>query len=191
LELLILKHPELTRHFLPLSRLAPTMLFLAIVRDPRDVVASMRRVREKHRAAKVPSPLAPLASVEALCGFYASHYLPLLDSAAELGERLMFARYEDVMRAPLESLGEIAAFCGADCDLHAAADFQAEHGRNPTFDREQRMQDAFSSAFWSDLYTQKISPERIGRYAESLSAAEVAEIESRLAPIGRRFGYWS
>lgn len=189
-EVLILKHPELIRYFPDLAGLSPRMSFLAIVRDPRDVVASMKAVRSRHERDRSPGPLAGIRSLEGLCGFYASHYAALFASAESLEGRLLIVRYEDAMRRPEEVIGRIGAFCGARYDLAAASEFQDAHARSPTFDKAQRMQDPFARAFWSDLYTQKLSEERIGSFAQSLSPAEIAEIEERLAPIGTRFGYW-
>jgi hypothetical protein len=189
-EVLILKHPELIRSFVDLARLSPAMLFLAVVRDPRDVVASMKRVRDSHDRDGVPGPLAGARTTAALCDVYGSLYGPLLDCAQELGGRLKIVRYEDFMRAPKTAVAEIGAFCGARYDLEGVADFRAEDAGNATFDKAARAGDPFSRAFWSDLYTQKLSDERIGRFAEALTAAEIGEVEARLGFIGRRFGYW-
>jgi hypothetical protein len=190
-EILILKQPELIRSFTELARLSPLMLFLAVVRDPRDVVASMKRVRDSHGRDGVAGPLAAQRTTAALCDFYGGHYAGLEETARELGGRLKVVRYEDFMRSPRESVAEIGAFCGARYELDEVADFRPDHAGSATFDKERRSRDAFSRAFWSDLYTQKLSDERIGRFAESLNPAEIAEIQSRLAFVGRRFGYWS
>jgi hypothetical protein len=189
-EVLILKHPELIRNFADLAALAPAMLFLAAVRDPRDVVASMKRVRDSHARDGIPGPLAGARTIAGLCDYYGSHYGPLLDSAAAIGERLKFVRYEDFMRSPMGAVAEIGAFCGARYELEGVADFRPDHAASATFDKAARAGDPFSRAFWSDLYTQPLSDERIGRFREALSPAEIEETEARLAFIGRRFGYW-
>jgi hypothetical protein len=189
-EVLILKHPELIRNFVDLAHLSPQMLFLAVVRDPRDVVASMKRVRDSHARDGVPGPLAAARTTAALCDVYGSHYALLLDSAQGLGGRLMIVRYEDFVSAPKESVAAIGAFCGARYDLDEVAEFSAADAANATFDKGGRSQDPFSRAFWSDLYTKPLSDERVGRFAETLTASEVGEIEGRLAFVGRRFGYW-
>jgi hypothetical protein len=189
-EVLILKHPELIRHFVDLAGLSPRMLFLAVVRDPRDVVASMKRVRDSHAQDGIGGPLAGARTTAGLCGVYGSHYAALLDNAQELGGRLKIVRYEDFMRSPQEAVAEIGAFCGARYALDEVADFRPEDAGNATFDKAARAEDPFSRAFWSDLYTKPLSDERIGRFAVSLTAAEIGEIEARLGFIGRRFGYW-
>ncbi|MEA3065717.1 MAG: hypothetical protein QOJ27_2169 [Sphingomonadales bacterium] len=189
-EILILKHPELIRNFADLAGLAPAMLFLAVVRDPRDVVASMKRVRDSHARDGIPGPLAGARTIAGLCDYYGSHYGPLLDAAPALGARLKMVRYEDFMRSPADAVAEIGAYCGARYEMQKVADFRPDHAASATFDKKARADDPFSRAFWSDLYTKPLSGERIGRFAESLSPPEIREIEARLAFVGRRFGYW-
>ncbi|HEX8222190.1 MAG TPA: sulfotransferase [Allosphingosinicella sp.] len=189
-EVLILKQPELIRSFVDLAGLSPEMLFLAVVRDPRDVVASMKRVRDRHARDGVAGPLGGAGTIAALCDVYGSHYALLLDSAQALGGRLRIVRYEDFMRDPKASVADIGAFCGARYVLEEVAGFQAADSASPTFDKAARSLDPFSRAFWSDLYTAPLSDERIGRFAESLTAADVGEVEARLGFVGRRFGYW-
>lgn len=189
-EVLILKHPELIRSFADLAELSPQMLFLAVVRDPRDVVASMKRVRDSHGRDGVSGPLAGARTTAGLCDVYGVHYGRLLETAEALGGRLKVVRYEDFMRSPRESVAEIGAFCGARYELDGIADFRSDHAGSATFDKAARANDPFSRAFWSDLYTKPLSDERIGRFAESLTQAEIGEIEARLGFIGRRFGYW-
>ncbi|HEX8621126.1 MAG TPA: sulfotransferase [Allosphingosinicella sp.] len=189
-EVMILKQPELIRSFADLARLSPEMLFLAVVRDPRDVIASMKRVRDSHARDEVAGPLAGARTTAALCGIYGSHYAPLLEAGQALEGRLTIVRYEDFVRAPKESVAAIGAFCGARYELDEVAGFRAEDVGNATFDKSARARDPFSRAFWSDLYTEPLSDERIGRFPESLSASEIGEIEARLAFIGQRFGYW-
>jgi len=189
-EVLILKHPELTRHFPELAAMFPAMLFLAIVRDPRDVIASIREAADKHVRDGIVSPVSRLGSIEDLCGHYLSYYDRLLRLAARLGKRLRFVRYEDVMREPHKTIAAIGAFAGADYDPEAAKSFSEEHAASSNFNKELRLKDPLSGAFWSDLYTKDLSPERIGRFGERLSADEVAQIQSLLANIGARFNYW-
>lgn len=189
-EVLILKHPELIRYFVELAALSPRMSFLAIVRDPRDVIASIRAVQARHERDRSAGPLANMTSLESLCLFYASHYVGVLAAPDVLAKRLEFVRYEDAMRRPEEVIGRIGASLGARYDLAEAVEFQDAHAQSPSFEKDRRMQDAFARAFWSDLYTKKLSKERIGTFAQTLSPGEIAEIEDRLGFIGTRFGYW-
>jgi hypothetical protein len=189
-EVLILKHPELIRSFADLADLAPGMLFLAVVRDPRDVIASMKRVRDSHGRDGITGPLTAQRTTTGLCQYYWFNYERLEETEFALGARLKVVRYEDFMRSPRETVAEIGAFCGARYELDGVAEFDPEKAGSSTFDRERRTRDAYSRGFWSDLYTEPLSDERIGRFAESLAPDEIREIEARLGAIGRRFGYW-
>jgi hypothetical protein len=188
-EVLVLKHPELTRHFATLAEMFPEMLFLAIVRDPRDVIASIKESRDTHLREGVVSPVSRLTTMTEMCRYYLNYYSRLID-APSLKDRLMFVRYEDVMRDPAASIGRIGQFCGADYDPEKAVAFNEEHAASKNFDKELRLKDNLSGAFWSDLYTKDLSPERIGRYASTLDPDEVKEIEGHLRPFANHFGYW-
>jgi len=189
-EVLILKHPELTRHFPELAAMFPAMLFLAIIRDPRDVIASIREAASKHVRDGISSPVSRLESIDDLCGHYLSYYDRLLRMGGRLGKRLSFVKYEDVMREPKKTIAAIGAFAGAAYDLEEAQSFTPDHAASSNFNKELRLKDPLSGAFWSDLYTKDLSPERIGRFGERLDPQEVAQIEARLAPVGARFNYW-
>jgi hypothetical protein len=187
-EVLIFKHPELTRHFPSISMMFPAIRFLAIVRDPRDVIASIKEARDKHLESGVKSPVTPLQKIDDLCRHYASYYASL--GSSNLRGRLRFVRYEDVMRDPKGTIAGIGEFCGADYDLDAAATFNEDHAASTNFNKEVRLRDPISGAFWSDMYTKDLSSERIGRFADSLTAAEIDEIQTRLRGFGKRFNYW-
>jgi hypothetical protein len=189
-EVLVLKHPELTRHFPELAAMFPAMLFLAIIRDPRDVIASIREAADKHVRDGISSPVSRLESIADLCSHYLSYYDRLLHFAGRIGKRLRFVRYEDVMREPKQTIAAIGSFAGANYDLEEAQTFSEEHAASSNFNKELRLKDPLSGAFWSDLYTKDLSPERIGRFGERLTPEEVEQIQSLLAKVGARFNYW-
>ena len=189
-EVLIFKHPELVKHFIEFAALFPKMLFLAIVRDPRDVIASMKRIRDKHVAEGLTSPISGLATIEALCLYYADYYERLIKYRRGMGNRIWIVRYEDVMRDPKKEIERIGKFCGARNDLDKAATFDADLAGGNNLDKEFRELDRISSAFWSDLYTKDLSPERIGRYSDVLDASEAEEVQVRLKAMGQAFKYW-
>lgn len=189
-EVLILKHPELTRHFIEIGAMFPQIRFLAIVRDPRDVIASMKDVAAKHRKDGVVSPQSRLTRIEDYCRQYASYYDRLLRQPERLGRRLSFLRYEDAMRDPRQAIQGAGAVAGAVYVADEISQFSEEHATSANFRKDVRLKDSLSGAFWSDLYTQDLSSEQIGRHTKSLDAAEIADIERLLAPIGRRFEYW-
>ena len=190
-DVLILKHPELTRHFIEIGIMFPSISFLAIVRDPRDVIASMKDVAAKHKADGISSPQSRVNSIEGYCKQYLSYYERILQPPEWLDARLTFTRYEDVMKNPQSLAEQATSLVGASYEPQEVGRFTEEHANSANFDKEKRLKDSLSGAFWSDLYTKDFSTEQIGRYATTLDQGEITSIERLLAPIGKRFGYWS
>jgi hypothetical protein len=189
-DVLILKHPELIKYFMELGFLFPDFHFLGIVRDPRDVIASIKRIRDKQLGEGASSPVTSLGSVSEMCAYYAGYYTQALKYVSKTQLRLEMVRYEDVMRDPRAQIAAIGEACGARYDLDTVQSFDEGRTASSNLDKDFRMEDAVSSAFWSDLYRKDLSSERIGRYPESLTPDEIAEIEERLGEIGRAFDYW-
>jgi len=189
-EMLILKHPELTRHFLTIRRLVPGFKFLVIVRDPRDVIGSIKTVNERHRATNTWSPTVKFQTMEEYCRFYLHYYWNLFTQQQEFGGDLMIIRYEDAVTNPQETFAKVGAFSGAVYAGEEMKSFDPDQTESQNLRPEVRLQDPFSGAFWSDLYTKELSPETIGRYKERLTPAEVSQIEVMLDNVGKPFGYW-
>ena len=189
-EKLILKHPELTYYFHELSKHFNSFKFIVIVRDPRDVIASITRVAERHLENRILSPQTGLVDIGKHCDNYAAYYADVIKNLGDFDKRLIFVKYEDFMSEPDVQLQRVGQFTGARYDVDRAKQFLPEHASSPNFDKEQREKDPFSGAFWSDSYTQSLSTDRIGRYREVLNEEQVNEIEQRLQPFGNRFKYW-
>ncbi len=189
-EVIILKHPELTHHFRTIKQLAPEIKFLVIVRDPRDVIASIKNVNARHRENGTWSPHGTLTTTEQFCDFYASYYNSVFAQRADYGSSLMFVRYEDVVSKPVETFAHISAFSGATYAGDAMTKFTDEHAQAKNFTKDLRLKDPLSGAYWSEMYTKDLSTESIGKYVQSLDAKEVEEIQSRLSGFGKSFHYW-
>jgi protein-tyrosine sulfotransferase len=187
---LFLKHPELTRHFPEIRALFPTMKFIVVVRDPRDVIASMRSSSDRVKGANVQTAMSGLNSIEDFCRHYESYYAHTYRNLATMKPMMQTVRYEDMIGNPVAAFAPLGAFTGAEFDLAnvGAVDEHAASAIN--FDRDKRAADTAGGAFFSELYSKPLSRERIGRFAESLSPADIAEIEKRLAWFGRTFRYW-
>ena len=189
-EVLILKHPELTRHFTLIRQLAPETKFLVIVRDPRDVIASIKDVNARHRDTYVISPHSNFRTMGEYCDFYSSYYDDVFAKRADFGPNLMFVRYEDLVSDPVNSFARIGDFSGADYQGDEMTKFTDEHARAANFSKDVRLKDPMSGAYWSDLYTKDLSTEGIGKHKKSLSKSEIGEIQKKLSGFGKSFKYW-
>ncbi len=188
-EVLMLKHPELTYHFPELAAVFDNFRFIVIVRDPRDVISSIKKVAEKHNESHLISPQTVLDSTKKMCNSYLSYYKPVL-SSRNLAKKVLFLKYEDFVTDPAAQLEKVGSFTGAQYDFEKAAHFLPEHAEAWNFNKEKRLDDPFSGAFWSDLYTQTLSKSRIGTHKDVLSEEERQEIETVLKPFANRFQYW-
>ncbi len=189
-EILILKHPELTYYFHELSQQFLNFKFVVIVRDPRDVIASVMEVADRHKKNKIISPQTELIDIKNHCDNYIAYYVNVLKNIDHFRNNLIFVKYEDFMNDPNQELQRISKFTGARYDINRAVEFLPEHAEAPNFNKSEREKDPFSGAFWSDAYTQPLSTHRIGRHKEILTKEQIEEIERRLDLFGNRFNYW-
>ena len=189
-ELLVLKHPELTYYFPELARNFSNFKFIVIVRDPRDVIASMLRVAKRHKEHRLITPQTELVEIKDFCKSYRGYYENIFKNMGLFKDKLLFVKYEDFVLNTKDSLAAISKFSRAKYDYDKAVDFQPEHAQALNFNKEERLKDKFSGAFWSEQYTQSLTSDNVGSYQNELSASQVEEVEANLNFIGTKFGYW-
>jgi hypothetical protein len=182
-KLLVLKNPELAYHFSLAARLLPEARFILVVRDPRDIIASILQVAERQRVAGLASPLVEMGrDIERLCDFVIGYYADSYSNTQVLQGRLHVVRYESIARGEPAALQALGRFAGLALDGHPAA-------LAPETWQRQR-QDPFAGAFWSPGWQEAMSKPRSGDYAAHLAPAEIAAIEQRCAGFARSFQYW-
>lgn len=183
---LVLKNPELTPYFPELAEILPLAGFAVIVRDPRDIVASMLRVAE--RARKFPGQ--PFYSafgrdMEKFSNHLKSYYVNVINSCQakshNIRKRTFFVKYENLVGNTDSTLGDISRFF--EIDLRS---FDKEKEWNTIIDFEKRRE---TNAFCSDLYGKAISSKRIGDYREVLTEQEVSDVEKHCADYMKLFRY--
>lgn len=154
--------------------LFPNARFIHMVRDPRDVVCSMLKMR-----------FGACEAVTAAMEWH--HYLGCWLLAERLipASQRMECRYEDLCTNPTATFAKLAEFAGASADVaseayqrHAAREKSATTG----FERLVK---------WGHHrnLTEPLTPKRIGRYREELSAKQIAQIESITQYGMRAYGY--
>jgi len=188
--LAVLKHPELTAQFPTLGRWFPRSHLVVNVRDPRDTIASIMVVMEKHRAAGVAPKSAERPAIGKLCNIFLGHYRWMEKAKPKIAERIVLARYETPMASPAETLHGLEQSLGVKFDMQRVMAFGEIREKSANLDPEHRLAHPFFGAYYSELYNKTLSDERIGRYAETLTAAEIAEIETRCAGFAAQYGYW-
>ena len=188
--LAILKQPELTAQFPILGRWFPRAHLVVNIRDPRDTIASIMVVMEKHRAAGIGSKAAERPAIGRLCNIFLSHYRWMETVKPQVAERIVLVRYETLMASPAETLHGLEQSLGFKFDLQRVMAFGEIREKSANLDAEHRLAHPFFGAYYSELYNKTLSDERIGRYAETLTTAEISEIETRCADFAAKHGYW-
>lgn len=189
---LILKNPEVTSQFPLLGNWFAEARFVVNIRDPRDTIASIVEVGQRHLARGVTSPQSRLGrDMKSLSSFYKSYYVNIFTPAAvPIRDRILFVRYEDIMTNPVNVVRQIGEFCGLTFDLELISHFGTQQEKSPNMDKDTRDKDPISAGFWSELYTKDLSDSRIGRFTDVLTAEEISQIEEHCADFNRVCPYW-
>jgi len=168
----ILKDPELSHHVGDLEDILPAHRLVCIVRDPRDVIASVKKV-----AARKQQPW----DIEQAITWIYPYYGSLMSHQRRKPKHTIFVRYEDLV---IGGLGPIRTFLGhetvqGDQEAHDASALHTHIDR--------------SDPFFSDLYLKPTTSETIGSFTTLLDEAEIRRIEQVYSGVLSRWGYapWS
>jgi sulfotransferase family protein len=176
----VLKNPELTVHFPRLADWYRKAKLLVVVRDPRDTIASILDVAQRHGEAGVPSQIARIGrDMTKLSHFYKAHYVDALQSP-KCKNRVLVVKYEDLVNRPDAALAALSQ--------HLGLTLRADLIPPDRFDRRTR--DVNVAAFWTTLRAEPPSSASVGRHRHSLSSEEIAAIETHCADFNRGFQYW-
>jgi hypothetical protein len=164
---LILKDPCLCLYLEDLDDVLPSHRLIVLMRNPLDVIASMkeviRRQRKKWRINSVASELLQF-------------YLQINRHAARPDSGCLFLRYEDVVTGNRHALSGILEIIGL--TDHVASDKATVAAKLDA-----------SDPFFSEHYLRATTSERIGSYQKTLSLFEIVLIETMYADIMRNWNY--
>lgn len=113
-EFLCEKTPSNALVFEELIDLFPEAKFIFVVRDPRDVVASMKTVKQRYRMNGEVEPAFcrdAYASAQTIRSYLDKGY-----SASNKSDRVLVVHYEDVVREPETTLRNVCAFLNIEFD---------------------------------------------------------------------------
>ncbi len=161
------KRPGYFRNVDVIRALFPDAQVVHLVRDPRDSVASLKRMTW-WRHGTVGAVATWVHAVD--CARGAARRLPA-GSFLEL-------RYEDLVRDPQQELERLCAFLGEDFE-QSMLEHQDEAARLPERQRGR----------WHRETQNEVGTRRVGTYAGVLSAGEVALVERVAGSRMRRLGY--
>ena len=179
---LVLKNPELTAHFGGLQELAPEAKFVVMVRDPRDIIASILEVQAKFERQKKAPPFPLTHDVKSWSLWVRRYYLAF--AKADVRENTLFVRYEDLTRQPQHEVERLRAFTGL-----ALTDFDPARNWPQGSGGREGGQPGRYEEYVTELFGKAISRRRIGKFRARLSADEIAIIEHECADIIKGFGY--
>lgn len=168
------KTPANALFFRELFTLFPDSRFVHVLRDPRDVVASL--VRMDWRDARTGARLAITASVEGAAEGWVGH-VTAARAARAAGAPVFDLAYENLIAEPVRALAALFSFLGvdfADAALAHHKSFRAGAGENET-----------SAA----AVARPINAGAVGRWRRDLSAAEVRAVERIAGPLLAECGY--
>jgi protein-tyrosine sulfotransferase len=175
---LVLKAPWFTRDFPFLAELLPDALFVIIVRDPLDIVASQIEVGIK-QAEIDGHNFYPRGDIQGIIDGIMSVYLPSLTSQKKFGSRLMTIRYEKLVSGDV-ALQRLTKFLDLP-DLMSA-------GRENNSGLTDFKHDT-DSAFFSELWDKKLTNASVGRHQDALTQAEIDVVKERTKQFRKQYGY--
>lgn len=184
-EHLILKEPHLTMLWPALAELVPDAKFVLMIRDPRDVIASMVQVGEKQQRLG-QNYIFAARNIPQMCRHFLSFYGPALNyQDAGFRSRLGVARYEELATDPAQALRGLTKFTGLPFEEIDVTEKPAE-GLVSTHQTRTNPQFA---PWVTELNGQAPSTSRIGRYREVLTPSEISQVEALCGEFFACFNY--
>lgn len=178
---LVLKEPHLTLFFPDLFELVPEARFVVVMRDPRDIVASMIDVGMRMQQ-QGQRHVWQQRDIGQLCEQIRSFYAPIL-THPDPGFRhaVLVIRYEDLVRHPDDMRARLQPFTGMTLDGEVAdepAELRAARAAQPRYQPWVTAHDG-----------RAITEASIGRHAQVLTAAEIRAIEQHCRDLFDLFQY--
>jgi len=162
---LVLKEPHLTQLFIELAELVPDSKLILIMRDPRDILASMIDVGLRMKKLG-QSHFFQQRNIEQLSQHIKSFYAPTLNNTdPTFKARYLVIRYEDLIQHSADIKQRISAFSGLALDFDETDGI----GDDPDIENDQPRYQPWITK----NNDQPINDSSIGRYTQVLSDQEI------------------
>jgi Sulfotransferase family len=186
----VFKSPELS-FMLPgvIDILGDSAIFIFSVRDPKDTIASMITAGERQRSRGLSTMLSYLGrDIDRLCSVYNRAYLPIIEfmgkGKEELRNRILFSRYEDLVREPKTAAEALYSFCGVRSAVIPRRGDWRETKNVKQFARHPRW-----GTYVTPLSSGGISIQSIGNYRKILTEKECERINKNCSDLVDKFKY--
>jgi hypothetical protein len=186
---LVLKELHLTQFFPELFELVPHVRFVMIVRDPRDIIASMIQVGERMKA-NGEQHFFQSRNIPVLCQQVLSFYGPSLNNRnPAFRNAMLLLRYEDLIRHTGQVQKQLAQFTGLKLD------FSSDTNPNNALEGSKNNADPLHATqkrylpWITDNNGKEINESSIGKFRQVLTEAEVAIVNQHLQSFMKMFDY--
>ena len=166
-DVLALKCPEISLYLEDIGDVLPDHRLVCIVRDPRDVIASVKNV-----SARKKEPW----DVNVACTWIYSYYDGIRKHRARGSRTALFVRYEDLVGGTLD---QVRAFLGQATEAEAA---RANGGAVEAWLDP-------SDPFFSELHLKPTTQQKVGSYKTILTKREVETVEAVFAGVMQDWRY--
>lgn len=165
---LVLKDPNLTLYLAEVKDLFPPHKLIVLVRDPRDVLASMKNVIVRKQMKW---------DLQAEANQLFSYYHSIANLQQQEVQNCLFVRYEDIVAGTTAALQDF---------LQQPVLQNTSHNKDVNNVREQLDE---ADPFFSELYLQPTTSKKIGSYRDILSDDEVRHIEAVYSGVIKHWHY--
>lgn len=168
------KTPANALYFAELHQLFPESRFVHVIRDPRDVVASLLTM--DWRDARTGGRLPITANAAAAAHGWRDH-VTAARAASVAGARVFDLVYEQFTGDAAQTLADLFPFLGvapSDAPLRHHQYFHVRRGENETS---------------AEAVSRPLNDKAVGRWRRELSREAVAEVEGIVGPLLQHFGY--
>lgn len=186
---LVLKEPHLTMFFPSLWLLVPSAKFVIVVRDPRDIVASMLRVGEKLQE-QGEQHLFNSGDIVKIAESIPPFYLPSLRFGKEnpaFRKAVRYVKYETFLAEPNAIMDDLRKFTGLSTEKFDPAAGPARVHATAT--QKASNNDRLAPWITEAMNGQPLDTTNIGKHTEMLTKSQIRAVEEAIPDLMKKFSY--